>query len=256
MISPEIFRNIDFQIIKKMRYLDDFWLFFNRGHYLLQPDVLWFVLLCHKSTLEVWMNSESSSVWESECSASEINYKEREQWRGTDLYSEGKMMIQYNLSNRRERNRNFTDQSGRTVVFSLRLTAVWLSIVSLISFRFYTKLFILTVVIFIHTVTLCPSLKYEQWGVKKLDYFLQIMAFYQLFSFHAAFPSRIPPSNQFDTTQSGKKLIFASESFSRNHIPFLLFSRPFLMNLAQQKCLLCPLCNPTHYQRSNRKSWA
>lgn len=33
------------------------------------------------------------------------------------------MMIQYNLSTIRERNRNFTDQSGRTVVFSLRLTA-------------------------------------------------------------------------------------------------------------------------------------
>lgn len=179
------------------------------------------------------------------CSASEINHKEREQWRGTDLYSEGKIMIQYNLSNRRERNRNFTDQSGRTVVFSLRLTAK-----SLISFWFYTKLFILTVIIFIHTVTLCPSLKYEQWGANKLDYFLQIL------SFHAAFPSRIPPSNQFDTTQSGKKFIFASESFSQNHIPFLLFSRPFLMNLAQQKCLLCPLCNPTHHQRSNRKSRA
>lgn len=39
------------------------------------------------------------------------------------------------------------------------------------------------------------------------------MAFYQLFSFHAAFPSRIPPSNQFDTTRSGKKLIFASRKF-------------------------------------------
>lgn len=190
------------------------------------------------------MNSESSSV-------SEINYKEREQWRGTDLFSEGKIMIQYNLSNRRERNRNFTDQSGRSVVFSLRLTAK-----RSISFQFYTKLFILTVIIFIRTVTLCPSLKYEQWGVKKLDYFSPNNGVLPTISFHAAFPSRIPSSNQFDTTRSRKKLIFASESFSQSHIPLLLFSRPFLMNLARQKCLLCPLCNPTHHQRSNRKSWA
>lgn len=246
MILAEIYKYW-FSNNKKNRYLDDFWLFFNGGHYLLQPDVLWFVLpvtQIHLRTQCEWTPSPPVSL--KSTTKSENNDE-------APIYSaRAKMMIQYNLSNRRERNRNFTDQSGRTVVFSLRLTAK-----RLISFRFYTKLFLLTVIIFIRTVTLCPSLKYEQWGVKKLDYFSPNNGVLPTIFISCSISFQNPSfKSVWHDPIWEKKLIFASESFSQGHIPPLLFSRPFLINLARQKCLLCPLCNPTRHQRSNRKSWA